>query len=146
MARQSTLLPFNRAPKPKEQRFNVAQPFATHFRPSCRDYECAEYLNGYAVMVPAGSEHEQFIRACIAGGWPDGLRRHCTEERAGDGLISFVFEPGQPCLQAAAHWGVTRPPVWSHDQGERRRVLQPWQFMEVMNEESDKIARARERG
>lgn len=156
MSRQHIYLSSNRSPKPREQRFNVSQPAATHHGwVSCKDYDCEQFINGWALILPQNSSDALYIRSIknkeitVA---VDNLGREIkhsywfNEEPRGGGLVCFIFPPGQPCFRASKHRWIVRPPIWIHDRNEMRRVLKANQFMETFNEEGYKINRALERG
>lgn len=150
---QSRLLPYNQAPKPREQRFHVAQPWETHYGPvSCKDYECEQYLHGWTLSVPtvapAGNPNvptADWVRKAARGDY-DGIRRHCLEEAREGGRTQFTFPAGQPCFKATQHRWHVRPPLWLHDRGERRRTLNDRDFKDLFNEEAYKLERLIQRG
>lgn len=146
-------LPYNRSPAPHQQRFQIAQPLATHYGwVSCKDYECEQFLNGWKLILSIDGHADQiaFIRSLqnkrqeVAPGVYHSY--WFTEERSDQLLITFTFPSGQPCFRASQHLWHVRPPLWIHDRNEMRRVLKDTQFKEVMNEESYKIAHEREKG
>ncbi len=151
-------LPSNRAPKPNEQRFNIAQPLATHYGwVSCKNYECEQFLNGWKLILPSGSEDAAYIRSIkdkVITVAIDGQGRELThrygfnEAPQPGGLVEFTFPAGQPCFRAAKHLWHVRPPLWMHDRGsdETRRMLSAIDFKDLMNEENGKLQRALERG
>jgi hypothetical protein len=62
---------------------------------SCEEAGCAHYTQGWKTIVPVDSPQAHYIRH-------DRSRRH-IEERSGDGLVTFTFEPGQKCFAFADH-------------------------------------------
>lgn len=133
-------LPSNRSPKPHAQRFRILQPWETHYGPvSCRDYDCEQYLAGFAAVLPAGSDHALQLRTWLRAGFPDGLKRWATETVKDGGLVEFRFEAGQPCLKATQHRWHVRPPLFAHERNETRRNLKFDDFTDLMNNEAYKV-------
>ena len=90
------------------QTYRVASPRSTHTRPAtCVEYGCKERRSGWTTVVPAGSPDPRaytadYVRA-VARGDIDGIRRPCTERRAGDGLVAFTFPPETTCFRQSTH-------------------------------------------
>ena len=148
-------LPANRSPAPHEQRFQAIQPYATHYGwVSCRDYDCAQFLNGWQLVLPTGGTDAAYVRnlrdrqvqvALDARNRPVLHRYWFTEELGESGLVTFTFPPGQPCFSASRHRWHVRPPIFLHDRGELRRTLRFADFTDLYNEEGYRVQRARER-
>ena len=139
-------LPSNRSPRPHTQRFAILQPFATHYGPvSCRDYECEQFLGGFALVLPQGDDLAR-MRHWLKSGFPDGIKRMARETPREGGLTELRFEPGTPCLKATQHRWHVRPPLFAHERNETRRHLKFDEFTDLMNEESYKLAHEREKG
>ena len=154
--KQIVYLPSNRSPKPREQRFRILQPVATNYGwVSCKDYECEQFQAGFKLILPIGGEDELWVRrlkdkrvqvALDQTGKPLMHRYWFTETVQPDGLVEFVFPPGQPCFQASRHRWHIRPPFFAHERNETRRNLRFGDFTDLMNNESYKIAHEREKG
>lgn len=77
------------------QEFRVAMPLATHWeRATCEQVRCPNFLRGWKTVLPVDSE---LISVLKSSG------RSYREEREEDGLVTFVFAPGQPCFRASEH-------------------------------------------
>lgn len=149
-------LPSNRSPRPGEQRFKVLQPLTTHYGwVSCRDFDCEQFLLGFQLVLPLESDQTAWMRsirdkvvqvAVDQAGQPVRHRYWFTEELTPDGLVTFTFPPGQPCFRASQHRWHIRPPLFAHERDEMRRGLNFEDFTDLMNNESGKVAREREKG
>ncbi len=93
--------------------YQMIAPVSTHFRTAtCKEVECAGYVNGWRTMVEHGSAQAQYIRAKSG--------RHFTETRNGD-MAVFTFPPGQMCFRAADHRvSLEREPVYIVRGGDHR--------------------------
>jgi hypothetical protein len=98
---------------------------------------------------PIGSEHETTVRQAISGQL-DGYRRHCTERRAGDGLVEFMFEAGQLCFLVTAHrkklerpeFYLVRGGDWRANTGLIRRHTRPEHWVEDFAENQERLSRS----
>ena len=152
---QHVYLPSNRSPRPGTQKFQAAQPLATHYGPvSCKDYECEQYLGGFKLIlsVESQADHIEYIRSLKNKRIVVDPRLNIshlytfTEEQNDPLLITFTFPPGQPCFNASKHIWHVRPPIFLHDRNEMRRTLRFTDFADLMNEESYKVTHGREKG
>lgn len=75
--------------------YQIVAPRSTHFRPAtCAEMQCSGYVNGWKTVLPAGDPRVDYIRSASG--------RRFTEQ-AGDGIVTFAFEPGQQCFSSADH-------------------------------------------
>jgi hypothetical protein len=78
------------------QTFAVAAPLGTHWRPAtCAEVDCPNYLGGWRVRVELLTP--ELLHAARTSG------RRYTEQRVAEGETWLIYEPGQPCFQAAQH-------------------------------------------
>jgi hypothetical protein len=86
--------------------------------------DCVNYLTGWKTILPVGdAANIDYIRRSRLG---------FREERE-DGLVVFVFAPGQQCFtgQAGGHRiELGRDPILTKD----RRVMEPLEFMDNWND------------
>jgi len=96
-----------------------------HWREAtCKEVGCVNYMTGWRTILSAGdTANLNFIRRSRLG----------FREENEDGLIVFVFAPGQECFtgQAGGHRvAVGRDPILTKD----RRVMEPLEFMDNWND------------
>ena len=91
---------------------------------SCREIGCVNYATGWMTILPADDiANIELIRRSGMG---------FREERE-DGLVVFVFSPGQECFtgQGGGHRiAVERDPILTRD----NRVMEPLEFMDNWND------------
>lgn len=122
------------------QQFSVDAPLATHWeRATCEDVDCAEYLNGWMTILPWNSPLINTLRTS---------GRRFTEERSDDGMIRFVFSPGQECFRSSLHRaGNGRPAdfLWRNREEGRSpaRVVGEGEWQERFEETLDGLDRER---
>jgi hypothetical protein len=85
---------------------------------TCKDINCPQYENGWITVLP--TSRVDLIQAIKESGW------HYTEERAGDGLVQFMFPAGQTCYRHINGTGhlvpVERDPVFVHRANGHQKV------------------------
>jgi hypothetical protein len=128
--------------------FAFVAPLATHFRTAtCAEVNCAGYERGFKTIVPADGPQATYIRAQSG--------RRFIETRQPDGMVEFVFPPGQQCFQSAGHrLPLHREPTYYVRDGDHRgnpwgtRALQmrPIDWVDAFQDHQSKVADARERG
>ncbi len=133
------------------QTYQISSPRTTHTRPgSCEEAKCKPWKNGWLTIVPKGSPQESLLRSLIGRHAADGLVRHATEEPdAGDGMVGFRFEAGNPCFKASEHRvSLNRPELylvkdgdWRGSRGLIRRHGKPELWVEDMQETFDAVER-----
>jgi hypothetical protein len=69
---------------------------------TCEEVACSAHAHGWRSRVRRGSPEEGLLRQAALG-QVDGHRRHFIEIDQPDGMVEFLFEPGQPCLKVATH-------------------------------------------
>lgn len=80
--------------------YQIASPAATHWRQAtCLEVDCAAHKNGWKTVVDLSTQLGQKQAYYIT---KQSGRSFCAE-RAGESLVSFTFEPGQPCFGADKH-------------------------------------------
>ena len=91
---------------------------------SCREIGCINFANGWKTILPVDdTANIEMIRRSNMG---------FREERE-DGLIVFVFSPGQECFtgQGGGHRvAVGRDPILMRD----NRIMEPLEFMDNWND------------
>jgi len=91
---------------------------------SCKEIGCVNYAAGWKTILPADDiANIEMIRRSNMG---------FREERE-DGLVVFVFAPGQECFtgQGGGHRiAVERDPILTRD----NRVMEPLEFMDNWND------------
>lgn len=76
--------------------YQITAPKTTHFRKAtCKEVECAGYVNGWKTIVPDRSPQASYIRGASG--------RKFTETKQPDQLVEFLFPPGQMCFRADDH-------------------------------------------
>ncbi len=110
------------APSSLFRTFSASQPVATHWRrASCEEVQCPKLAGGWEITVPPDSQELATLAAACRGeldGVKRGYGQHFTQP---DGMLTYVFPPGQPCLGALAHRvPLDRPAVFRHRDGDWR--------------------------
>lgn len=132
--------------------FGVRSPIETHTRPaSCAEVECGAHVHGWRTTVLAGSDDDAFLRQA-ARGEHDGHRRHFVEIPQGDGMVQFVFHPGQTCFRVSTHRvDLERPALFLRRDGDWRAHLggervydRPDQFVDDLYSHTDSIRHLKE--
>ena len=92
---------------------------------SCKQIGCVNYANGWRTILPVDDlANITLIRRSRMG---------FREEGGGDGLITFIFAPGQECFtgQGGGHRvALERDPVLTKD----KRIMEPLEFMDNWND------------
>lgn len=96
--------------------YQIVAPIPTHFRPAtCREVECAGYVNGWRTTVLPDSPQANYIRR------NSGRQFSETKNSNGDGTVVFTFPPGQTCFRASEHRvSLEREPLYVVSGGDAR--------------------------
>lgn len=88
----------NRTPGLTYKTYEIMSPLPTHFRPAtCREIECAGYVNGWKTTVlPGTPEHAQVLAL-------KGRYSFTGPVRNADGTETFDFSAGQQCFRRSQH-------------------------------------------
>lgn len=115
--------------------FRISRPLATHFRKAtCEEVDCLHHLQGWQTVVPEGSPQAGYIRHQSG--------RRFKEEKSGDGLVRFVFYPGQSCFRTH-QLPTDRVPIFSQEQNGERKVQESDRWFDEFNEHSYRLNRRR---
>lgn len=117
-----------------KQNFAIAQPLATHFRQAtCKEIECAAYVEGWQTIVPDASPQANYIR--------NRSERTYTERYGDNGMVEFTFPPGQMCFNSWAHRVPNgRPEIFIHESlGNRRVHTRGIDWVEHVHDEIDPV-------
>ena len=77
---------------------------AGHWRlATCQEVDCQAYARGWVTAVPGDSPQAAYIRS-------DRTRGHREEPPGPDGVVRFVFGPGNRCF-GSSHQVIERPPL-----------------------------------
>ena len=129
------------------QVFRVAMPIATHWeRATCAEVDCAAYINGWALVLPA-ADADNAIAAVKASGRSYQFVLVVRPEN--DGMVEYRFAAGQPCFGSSRHMAQTeRPALYIHGNRETRvsRVVQTSEWAERFGETLDGLRGIDERG
>lgn len=124
------------------QRMRIMQPLSTHFREArCAEVGCAHHLAGWVTRVDTsthlGRMQAEYIR--------HSSHRAFSERRMGDGLVEFLFKPGQECFRAH-RVQLEKPPLYVKEVEGQSRVMEPERFHWEWNDTAHRINQARKRG
>jgi hypothetical protein len=78
---------------------HLMKTYAAYRRPvaersaTCEEVECVDYIHGWTCVLAANDVRVQAIRST----------KYRFIENPLDGLIEFVFAPGQPCFKKGSH-------------------------------------------
>ncbi len=80
----------------EKRNYHILRPASSHFRPAtCEESDCGAYLRGWRTRVPKNAV--ELLAAARSSG------RRFVECETEDGMIEFVFEPGQECFRSSLH-------------------------------------------
>lgn len=130
--------------------YQIAAPLGTHWNVvTCADADCDAHRLGWKSLIDErtalGQRQAHYIRRESG--------RKFTEERQGDGLTAFSFEPGQKCF--AEHKGRNMRPERfverggdhrGNPTGQRREHKRPDDWVESFEENQDRLKTIAERG
>jgi len=129
--------------------YAIKAPLSTHWRPAtCAEVECEYWSNGWKTIVPAISDHADYIRTGQTG-------RSFTERPGGAGLAEFCFPAGQSCFRSSEHRvPLERDPVYlvrdgdwrGNPTGRSRQHARPEYWVEDFGENQQAIADEKKRG
>jgi len=127
----------------KTEIFTLNSPVKTHWRTlSCQEADCQAHQKGWKTVLNVetdlGRRQEFYIRKYSG--------RHFTVEKIADGMLQFIFPPGQTCFQSDQHRIQIREENFLvfNGRGSRKNSLQiahkkPDLWVEHFSESLDKI-------
>lgn len=134
------------------QRFKITLLREGATRMTCREANCSQYENGWMTILDESTEQgaagAHYIRTESGRRYIAFASEEATNHlgaaglKIAAGMTVFKFYPGQECFREHAD----REVVFSHHQGERRRIHTPRDFNEHFNESAQKAVEAAERG
>jgi hypothetical protein len=81
--------------------YAISAPVATHFRAAtCEEVACPQYLNGWRTDIDVSTVDGRDLADYVKSGKHG---RAFREDRSGEGMVAFIFPPGQKCFKASTH-------------------------------------------
>lgn len=89
--------------------YTMRAPFETHWRmATCEEYECIDFLNGFAITVDTATELGKKQHYYLT----HDNERSYSLQRVTESLFKFIYKPGNPCVKRADHRvPIGRPPL-----------------------------------
>jgi hypothetical protein len=134
-----------KAPINLMQKFRIARPKKTHWRnATCSEVNCKPYQKGFRTIVGKDTQQAAYIRGHLKiGGFTCG--RPYQEQITADGMAIFTFPAGTECFDSHPVQ-VGRGDIFIKQTVERKSVLEPDQFIWLMNENHYAIKKALKEG
>ena len=134
-----------RAARHLMQKFRILKPLKTHWRiATCSEVECQAHEKGFRTIVDKNSAQAGYIRGDFKiNGFVSG--RPYQEQITADNKAVFTFAPGTECF-ASHKVQIGKADVLVRQTIERKSILEPEQFIWLMNENHYAIKKALKEG
>lgn len=126
------------------RQYRLSAPIKSHWRKAtCAEIDCPNYVNGWSATIdtstPLGQRQARYIR------YNSG--RHYSENATADGIVTFIFPPGQTCFGSDRHRiRIDREPLYVIRETGKLNTVNGSEWTERFNNDSEKLERMRNNG